>query len=502
MPFIPKHTVEPPLVVTLDVGTSSVRALLFDRFGRGVEGVEGRRAYEMQTTPDGGVEADAEALFDRVQRSLDDLLEQAGPLQQRIGGVAVSTFWHNVLGVDSDASPLTPVYSWADTRSAALAAELKGRLDEKAVHARTGCRFHPSYLPAKLLWLSRRDPERFRRVSRWISFGEYLALRLFGRTLVSISMASGTGLLNQHTLTWDEEVMNALPIRVEQLSPLGDMDTPFIGLQGAFAQRWPALKEVPWFPAVGDGACSNLGSGCISLDRVALMVGTSGAMRVLGQVERVMIPWGLFGYRADRQRWVMGGALSNGGNFFEWLRTTLQTGSPEEIERGLLALEPDAHGLTILPFLAGERSPGWAAEARAAIVGLRLPTRPLEIMRAGLEAVGYRFALIYQLLKPLIPETHEIIASGGALLRSPAWIQIMADVLGHPITASTEAEASSRGAALLALEALGALPDLREAPISFGQTYLPDPDRHERYQRALERQQKLYDLLVNPTPEH
>jgi len=502
MPFIPKQAVEPPLVVTLDVGTSSVRAFLFDRLGRGVEGVEGRRAYEMQTTPDGGVEADAEALFDRVQRSLDDLLEQAGPLRQRIGGVAVSTFWHSVLGVGSDASPLTPVYSWADTRSAAAAAELKRRLDEKAVHARTGCRFHPSYLPAKLLWLSQRDPGRFHRASRWISFGEYLALRLFGRTVVSVSIASGTGLLNQHTLTWDEEVTNALPIRVEQLSPLGDMDTPLTGLQGEFARRWPALKEVPWFPAVGDGACSNLGSGCTALDRIALMVGTSGAMRVLGEVGKVTIPWGLFGYRADRRRWVIGGALSNGGNLLEWLRSTLQTGSPEEIERGLLALEPDAHGLTILPFLAGERSPGWAAEARAAIVGLRLHTRPMEIMRAGLEAVAYRFALIYQLLKPLIPEAHEIIASGGALLRSPAWIGIMADVLGHPLTASTEAEASSRGAALLALEALGALPDLREAPFSFGRTYLPDPDRHERYQRALERQRELYDLLVSPKPEH
>lgn len=499
MPAISPQEVAPPFILTLDVGTSSARAMLFDRLGRNVERMEARVTYEVRTTPDGGVEVDAGEMLERVVRSIDELLLRAGRFAPQIQGVAVSTFWHTLLGVGLDGLALTPVYTWADTRSTAEAAELRQRLDEAQVHARTGCVFHPSYLPAKLLWLYRSEPETFRRVSRWMSFGEYLYLRLFGRTVCSISMASGTGLFDQHRCDWDEEVLAVLPIEIEQLSPLGDLDAPLTGLKGDLARRWPTLREVPWFPALGDGACSNIGSGCLSPERIALMVGTSGAMRVLWQADKVSIPSGLWCYRADRRRVVMGGALSNGGNLLEWLLDTLRLGTDVEPERQLASFEPDAHGLTMLPFFAGERSPGWAASARAAIVGLSLNTRPVDILRAGLEAVAYRFALIYDILSLAVPQAREIIASGGALLHSPTWLKIMADVLGRPVVASAEPEASSRGAALLALEALGVITHLEVAPAALGQTFWPDPKRHKQYRRAVERQRQLYGVLVGPT---
>jgi gluconokinase len=150
----------------------------------------------------------------------------------------------------------------------------------------------------------------------------------------------------------------------------------------------------------------------------------------------------------------------------------------------------------VLPFLAGERSPGYAAHATAAIVGLRLATRPVEILRAGLEAVAYRCALIADLLGDHAANATEIIASGGALLASPAWSQIMADVLGRPVRTSAEAEATSRGVALLVLKALGAITGLDDLPASTSETYYPDPDRHRRYREAVERQQRLYEALI------
>ena len=123
-----------------------------------------------------------------------------------------------------------------------------------------------------------------------------------------------------------------------------------------------------------------------------------------------------------------------------------------------------------------------------AITGLSLDTKPVAILRAAMEAVALRFALIHDLLPP----AREIVASGGALLRSPAWMQILADALGRPVTASAEAEASSRGAALLALEALGHEP----APAALGASVTPDPAHHARYRAALYRQKDLYGKLV------
>src|SRR5262245_15241375 len=166
---------------------------------------------------------------------------------------------------------------------------------------------------------------------------------------------------------------------------------------------------------------------------------------------------------------------------------------PEALERELAGLPPDGHGLTVLPFLAGERSPGWAGDARATISGLTLATTPLQILQAGLEAVAYRFALIEGRICGQDACPHRLIASGGALLSSPTWMQIIADALGRPVVASEEEEATSRGVALLALRSLGALGSLGNAPAADGQVYEPDAARHKVYREAIERQRKLYD---------
>jgi gluconokinase len=199
----------------------------------------------------------------------------------------------------------------------------------------------------------------------------------------------------------------------------------------------------------------------------------------------------LWVYQVDRRRSLLGGATSEGGNVFAWLKETLQL--PPDVEGELARLSPAAHGLTVLPFVAGERAPGWQGQARASLINFTLNTRPIEILRAGLEGVAYRFALIHQRIAPHLPPDHQIIASGSGLLNSPTWLQMMADVLGRPLVASAEQEATSRGAALLALEALGlAEPE----PAATGQTYLPNPEHHTLYQAALARQVDFYNAYL------
>ena len=485
-----------PWILTIDVGTSSIRASIHDQCGRVVDNLEARRGYALETTPDGGVEVSGDVLFDLVVEVIDEVLDQCGRRRSEIAGVAMSTFWHNVLGVDAQGRTATPVYTWADTRSVDAAEELCCQVDAFQYHARTGCMLHPSYLPAKLVWLCGTQPELFRQSIRWMSFGEYFYLRLFGRPLCSLSMASGSGLLDQNQRDWDDRILEVLPIERDQLSTLIDLDVPPSGLIKQFANRWPSLSCIPWVPAIGDGACSNVGSGCSTPDNVALMVGTSGAMRVLWKVETTSVPLGLWCYRADRHRFVIGGSLSNGGLLFVWMNETLRLSNDREaLECQLAQMEPVSHGLSVLPFLAGERSPGWQAKARAAITGMSLHTQPLDILRASLESVAFRFSKIGQLLKPLLSGRQQIIASGGALLRSPAWMQIMADVLGQPVVASAVKEASSRGAALLALEALGFLQSIEDVETPIGREFAPNQEWYERYLRAQQRQDRLYTAL-------
>lgn len=481
-------------VLALDVGSSSVRATLYDGRGDPLEGTAAKLDHELEYSADGGAVKDADELLELAAGAIDGALSAAGDDAHSIRAVACSSFWHAVMGMDGRRAPTTPVLTWADRRAAAAAAELRRHLNEPAVHRRTGCVLHSSYLPAKLLWLSRAHPEAFERTERWVSPGEYLYTRFFGEPpRIGNSMASATGLYDQNWRRWDPEILDALPVEEAQLSHISD--EPWQGLGEEWAQRWPALKDVPWYPPAGDGACSNIGSGCTGRDRLALMVGTSGAMRVLWEAEEVEIPDGPWCYRADSGRFVMGGALSNGGNLVEWLRNTLRLPGPEETEELLSRMEPDSHGLTFLPLLAGERGPGWADRANGTVAGLSMTSEPVEILRAAMESVALRFAIIYETLQEAFPGGKEMIASGGGLLGSPAWVQIMADALGNPITVSGVAEASSRGAALLALEALGEL-EIEGVKAPLGKKVEPDPARYEIYRDALARQKRLYDAVL------
>jgi gluconokinase len=176
------------------------------------------------------------------------------------------------------------------------------------------------------------------------------------------------------------------------------------------------------------------------------------------------------------------------------MRDTLQFGdqSDDAIEAQLAAYVPDSHGLTILP-LSGERSPGWAGDARATIHGMHLGTTPVDLLRAAFEAMALRFGQIAASL----PASDAVIASGGALLRSPTWLQICADVLGRPVTASAVVEATARGVALLALRSLGAIGRFDQIATPLAATYQPNMTVHAIYRCATQRQQQLYALFYH-----
>jgi gluconokinase len=487
---------EDTVVLALDIGTSGVRSSLFNSRGAEIAGSQVSLSNEFADLA-GGTDADADALINFVECVLDIAVARAESFVSRVDYVAPSCFWHSLVGVDSKGRAATPLLGWADTRAAEAVKALRTKFSEKETHPRTGARFHPSYWPAKLLWLKEERPAIFERATNWLSLSDYLFGRLFGVESTSVSMASATGLFNQDTRDWDRELCEGLGISIEQLPLVAQPGKTFQGLLPDYASRWPLLDGAAWFPAIGDGAANNIGAGCVTPDRVTLMIGTSGAMRVLfGGSPPASLPSELFCYRADRDRVVIGGALSDGGGLYRWMKETLSLScADEDLEPALAAMEPDAHGLTVLPFWSGERATGWSSSAQGSIVGLTARTKPIDVLRAGMEAVCYRFTLLAKALDEVAPNA-TIVAAGNALLSSPAWAQMIADALGRRIEISGIREASSRGAALLALEAAGKIENLEAAIPEFANAYEADMTRHARYAEAIERQQKLYEKLI------
>lgn len=450
----------------------------------------------MRTSAGGAAEFDADSLFETVAGALDDLLAGAGADACRIVAVGTSCFWHSLVGVDAGGLACTPVTTWADGRAGVVVTPLRERSDESAYHRRTGAMWHASYPATRLAWLRADAPERTAGVRTWLSFGDYLHMRLFGGARSGASMASGSGLLDSNACDWDPATLDAVGVDARSLPYIDD--SPRSGLAGPFVSRWPAVARIPWFPPVGDGACASIGSGCASSDRLALTLGTSGALRAVVEQPRITIPDGLFAYRIDRRRWVVGGALSEGGGVVRWLCRTLGLELDGETEAAVAAFRPDAHGLTVLPFAAGERSPGWSAGARFTVAGMSLDTSPVAILRATLESIAFRVRLLAERLSEVAPGAADVVGSGGALRASGAWQQIVADALGRRILLPAPDEASSRGAALLALEAAGAVPDLATVETPIETVVEPNPDVAATYARAAARQLALYRAVAGP----
>jgi gluconokinase len=437
-------------VLALDVGSSSTRACAYDERGRAL-GECASRKYSARTTRDGSAELDA----DELVRAAEAVLAEAGESDV----LGISCFWHSLLLLDEHERPLTPVLAWQDRRAAAQAEALAARLDQDSVHERTGCMLHPSYWPAKLLWLA--EQGTLARARRIVSFADYLFLRLTGELRATLSTASGSGLLNLRSRSWDGGLLAELGVEESLLAPISDE---------------PAGTA---YPPLGDGACSNLGCGCVTPERAALTIGTSGAYRVVHGGDPTPRE-GLFAYLLDERRVVEGGSISDGGNLLAWLDRTL---SLDDQGPG----EPDAHGVTFLPLLGGERSPGWSPRATGAVAGLTFDVEPAELRQAALEGVAYRVAEIAERL----PEVREVVATGGALREDEWWLQVFADALARPVISSAVEEGSARGAAVYVLERLGVKPD--DAPL--GETYEPRAERTAIYAAARERQRELYREL-------
>lgn len=484
-------------ILALDIGTSSVRAALYNLAGNVLPETMVKNERILTATEDGGAEIDALEAFLQIEEAIDDVLVKAEKIDGEILYSAASSFWHSLVGVDENGKPTTKVFGWADTRSREYVEILRQKLNETETHNRTGARFHSSFWTAKLLWLKKEFADVFRKTDKWLSFSDFVALKLFGETKTSVSMASATGIFDTRLNDWDSDLTGFLKIKKENLPILAE-DSATFELNDKYKKRWARLKKTKWFLAIGDGAANNIGAGCVEKSKAALMIGTSGAMRVAfaGNPPK-QIPSGLWCYRIDKKRLIIGGALSDGGGLFRWLKDNLRLKMDDDLtEAEIEKREPDGHGLTFLPFLAGERSTGYHEEAFGAVLGLKSATDSIDVTQAALESVAYRFAEIFDQLNQVC-QIKTIIASGGALRESPVWTQIIADVLAQNMSLPDTREASSRGAVLLALETIGKIESIEKQETPKGQEFSFDKQRNEIYQKARKRHEKFYSLLIN-----
>src|SRR5215213_4792041 len=369
-------------VLALDLGTSSVRALVFDDRGAALPGVLARRPTSLEVTDEGKAELDPDQVVAAVGECLDELA--AGGGLDQVEHVATSCAWHSVIALDDGGRRLTGALTWADTRAAPLVPELRSRGDMDRLQAATGARPHTLYWTVKLPWLARELSP-----ARYLGLAEYVTGALLGDPSASPSMASGTGLLELASRAWDAQALELAGVDEAALPEVSPGDwTGRLGPEGA--RRWPALAGATWHPATGDGAASNVGAGCVSPDRVAINVGTSAAIRAVEPADSAAALYReLWRYLVDGGHVVSGAAFSGAGNLYAWLRQVTTLPAEGSVEAELAAVPPGSRGVVVMPYHAGSRPPLDLAAGSGAITGISPASTVVEILSATLEAVCY-----------------------------------------------------------------------------------------------------------------
>ena len=475
--------------LVIDIGSSSVRSLLFDDDASLIEGAVCSRGHDFVTDSDGQAVADPLDIQRLVESCIDDILQH--PLAGAIRAVGMAAFVGHWLGLDEQGAACTAAMTYADTRSRRDMPTLLAKLDDPdAYHQATGCMPHPAYLPAQYAYWRRARPESLEKIHRIADIGGCLYRQWFGREMpMSYSVASWSGLLETGRRQWHQGYLRRLcPGLAEKLPPLADYDELQFGLVDPYAERWKALRDAPFFLALGDGAAANVGSGAVDRRHIALTVGTTAALRVFKPIERA--PRGLWRYLLCADKPLVGGATSEGGNVYQWVMEEL--GLDEDgLEAQLGRRVPDGHGLTALPLLAGERSPGWHPDASGTLHGIRRHTSKLDILQAQLEAVAMRLSLVFEMLKD---ETSVVMAGGGALQSSPAWAQMIANAFDAPLHLLAEAEVTARGVALMLRHRLDGIA-LDATPPKIHRVVRPNPKHVRVFRAARARQVELYRRL-------
>ena len=476
-------TDEIAVVIGVDIGTTSTKAVVFDTAGRVVahHAVE----YPLLTPTPTAAEQDPDEIYRAVLTVIREATRKANAAPGDVICVSFSAAMHSLIAVDANHRPLTRSITWADSRAMEWAERIKNDWDGLAIYQRTGTPIHPMSPLAKLVWLRREQPDVFARAARFIGIKEYVFFRLFKRYVVDYSIASATGLFNLAQLDWDAGALVVVGVTPERLPEPVPTTFHLTGLEPELARELGLSPTTPFVVGANDGVLSNLGVNAIGPGEVAVTIGTSGAMRTV--VDRpVTDPSGrTFCYALTERHWVIGGPVNNGGIVFRWVRDELTASAVETAKRlGIDPYEvltriaervkPGAEGLLFHPYLAGERAPLWNANLRGSFFGLAMHHRKEHLIRAVLEGVIFNLYSILPAVEALIGPTQTMKATGG-FARSGLWRQMMADIFNREVVVPESFESSCLGAAVLGLYALGRVDSLNVIAGMVGATHRHAP---------------------------
>ncbi len=480
----------------LDIGTSSVKALLVDADQRVV--AEASPTLDVSRPHPLWSEQDPEDWVKGVEAGVASIRAQAPEAFGALAGIGLSGQMHGATLLDAADKPLRPAILWNDGRSFAECREFKRRAPD--VEAITGNLVMPGFTAPKMLWVAAHEPEIAKATKRVLLPKDYVRLRLSGEAVSERSDAAGTSWLDVGTRRWDERLLEATGLTLAAMPRLVEGSEVSAYLSPAVAAAWGLEgRRVPIAGGGGDNAASAIGVGATEAGAGFVSLGTSGVVfsvtdRYVSLPERTLHAF----CHALPNRWHGMSVMLSAASSLSWIAAIL--GREQEVGALVASAQSFARSKAavaaapvFLPYLSGERTPHNDAEATGMFAGLRMSHGADALVFAVMEGVAFSFADGVDVLdaagaRPVRP----LIVGGGA--RSDFWGQMIADVTGLTIDVAQGAEAGAAlGAARLGMLAAGAgsvAAVCTRPPVQ--RSFTPDADSAALHAPRLKRYRALY----------
>ncbi|MDB0030905.1 xylulokinase [Opitutales bacterium] len=490
--------------IGIDIGTSSVKALLIDSGGRVIK--TSVPEYSFQTPKPLWAEADPLDWWEATQQAIKELLLKVQ--SSEIAGIGLTGQMHGMVAMNKEGSVLRPCIMWNDQRSHLECDEITERVGQKKILSITGNPVLPGFTAPKILWTQKNEPDLFALIDKVVLPKDFIRYKLTGSFFSDVSDASGTSLLDVGKRTWSQEMFDCMGWPISWMPEVTESTEVSAKISAEAATLTGLLEGTPVVAGGGDCAAQAVGSGIVEEGKVSVTLGTSGVVFAQSDEYRVEPNGKLHAFcHAVPGKWhVMGVMLSAAGSF-QWYKN--QFGMEEqriEKEGGANAYETltkeaqqviaGSEGLFFLPYLSGERTPHPDPYARGCFIGMSLRHQKKHHTRAVLEGVSYGLNDSLSMMKELGVNPNEIILSGGGS-RSALWKQMLADIFATPCAMVNALEGAAYGAAILAAVGVGGFGTVQEACSSFIQkieTVDPGPNL-ETYKRNYPIYKSLYPSL-------
>ncbi|MFE9192799.1 gluconokinase [Micromonospora sp. NPDC007208] len=445
------------VIVGVDVGTTAVRATAFALDGTARHAAT-RECPLLEPMPGWQVQ-EPDVLVAATLAAVSECV--AGTAGAEVVALALGSARYGLIGLDAAMTPVTPLLTRGDTRSSEAARELRLSGQSRELHRLSGTPVHPMNPLCKLLWFARHEPYLCTATRWWIGLKDYLVHRLTGMLVTELSSASGTGMFDVHRRGWSPAVLDLAGVSERQLPPVLPT-TAVLRLSPAAGRPVGLPSGTPVVVGAGDGPLRSLGTAATDPTVGSLTLGATGALRTVVEAP-LTDPVDTFSCGAlTDDAWVVGSAVSNGGNVVRWAGRVFGDDSAAPALLDLAErVPPGSDGLVMLPYLRADEAPPQRCAPPGAFLGLRSEHSRGHLVRAAVEGVCLQLAGVRDRLAELTP-IGSVRLTGGAF-RSPLWREVMAAVLDCPVRVVGAADHVTLGAAALGLFAIGHTSDLQEA---------------------------------------